>query len=75
MGLGYNQVGILIQRVIDFSRKRKRVNIAELASELGYRSPEYFRRSQWRLVKAKLGDCIEEIDGWNYEWICGEGKG
>ena len=72
--LGLNHIGILLNRVVEVFRKKKRIHLAELAAELGYRSPEYFRRSPWRLIEARLNDCIIQVEPWVYEWVCdGEG--
>lgn len=71
--LGYNMVGVLINRSLDFFKRKKKFHLAELAFELGYRSPEYFRRSQWKLIEAKLGDCLMQHSAWEYEYICDEG--
>ncbi len=68
--LGYNHIGVLLNRVVELFRERKRLHIAEVAAELGYRSPEYFRRSIWKLVEIRLEECLVKIDGWTYEWTC-----
>jgi hypothetical protein len=68
--LGYNHIGIILNRAGEYLRKHKKIHLAELAAELGYRSPEYFRRSIWRLIEAKFGDCIVKVEPWVYEWVC-----
>lgn len=68
--LGLNRVGLILNKTIEYFKKRKKVHIAELAAELGYRSPEYFRRSIWKLIEVRLEDCIVKVEPWVYEWLC-----
>ena len=56
--LGYNHVGVLVNRAVEIVKREKRLSLALLAAKLGYRSPEYFRRSQLRLI-LDMAECIE----------------
>jgi len=71
-GLGRNRIGVLVNRASDFLRRHGRVSVPRLAAHLGYRSPEYFRRSVLPLL-VELTECIDVSD--NYVvWICEEAE-
>ena len=72
-GLGLNRVGILINAATDLLSKEKRMSVEALAAKLGYRSVEYFRRSQLKLI-ISMSECIE-FDRMTGEvvWVCDEG--
>ena len=68
MGLGRNRIGLLVNSATSFLRREKKVSVARLAAELGYRSPEYFRRSVLPLL-VELTECINVKDN-IVEWVC-----
>ena len=57
MGFGFNRVGILVNQAAKIVRQEKRISVALLAARLGYRSPEYFKRSQLKLI-LEMNECI-----------------
>ena len=75
MGLGLNRVGILLNRASEIVRRERRISVALLAAKLGYRSPEYFRRSQLRLI-LDANECVS-YDSFTKEvyWACDDDGG
>jgi hypothetical protein len=73
MGLGLNRIGRLVSQATVIVRSEKRISIPLLAARLGYRSPEYFRRSQLKLI-LELNDCIALEDN-DVVWICDDRGG
>ena len=75
MGLGFNRVGLLLNKASEIVRREKRIGVALLAAKLGYRSPEYFRRSQLKLI-LEANECIS-YDPFTREviWVCDDVEG
>ena len=69
---GRNKIARLVSLASDFLRREGRASVARVAASLGYRSPEYFRRSVMPLI-VELNDCIayDPLDK-ELVWVCKE---
>ncbi len=70
-----NRVAALSHRAASIVREKRRVDVSELAWELGYSSVEYFKRSVLPMITT-IHSCIEYVPRrQEVVWVCDDGEG